>query len=123
MGNSYYGILYMIAILGLFYLILIIPENKRRKKYNSMLSNLKVNDEIVTKGGVIGRIVTINDGSVVIQTGPDRVRIKVDKNGISGMMNADTKKADKKDDKKEEKKPEKKSDKKEENCEIDVEQK
>lgn len=123
MGNSYYGILYMIAILVLFYLILFIPENKRRKKYNSMLSNLKVNDEIVTKGGVIGRIVTINDGSVVIQTGPDRVRIKVDKNGISGMMNADTKKADKKDDKKVEKKSEKKSDKKEENCEIDVEQK
>lgn len=111
--SQYSGLIVMVVILVLFYLILFVPENKKRKKYNQMINDLKINDEIVTRGGIIGRIISINGNSVVLQTGPDRVRIKLDKNGISGMINEDA--GNKKDDKKVEKKTEKK--------EIDAEQK
>jgi preprotein translocase subunit YajC len=82
------GLLPLIAMLGLFYLIVFIPENRRKKKYNAMLSALSVNDEIITKGGILGKIVNLQDDFVIIQTGPDRARIKLSKNGISSVLNS-----------------------------------
>jgi preprotein translocase subunit YajC len=82
------GLLPLIAMLGLFYLIVFIPENRRKKKYNTMLNALSVNDEIITKGGILGKIVNLQDDFVIIQTGPDRARIKLSKNGISSVLNS-----------------------------------
>ncbi len=75
----------IIIMLVLFYLLIFVPENKRRKKYGQMLSDLKVNDEIITRGGIIGKIVNIQDNYIILQTGPDRAKIKFDKSGISGI--------------------------------------
>jgi preprotein translocase subunit YajC len=52
-----------------------------------MISNLKVNDEVMTRGGIIGKIINIQDNYIILETGPDRVRIKLDKNGISNVLN------------------------------------
>lgn len=79
-------ILPIALMLGLFYLIVFLPESKRRKKYNSMLSALKVNDEVLTRGGIIGKITNIQDDFVIIQSGPERARLKISKNGISEVM-------------------------------------
>lgn len=83
-----------IIMLVVFYLIIFIPENKRKKKYASMLQSVKVNDEILTKGGIIGKIVNVKDDFVILETGPDRARIKLTKNGISSVLtpNSDEKK-------------------------------
>jgi preprotein translocase subunit YajC len=80
-------IIYFALMIGLFYLFIFVPENKRKKKYGSMLSNLKVNDEIMTRGGIIGKLINIHDKFVILETGPDRARIKLDKNGISHVIN------------------------------------
>lgn len=77
-----------ILMLAVFYLIIFIPENKRKKKYNSMLAALKLNDEVLTKGGIMGKIVNIKDDFVILETGPDRARIKLTKNGISNVLTA-----------------------------------
>jgi preprotein translocase subunit YajC len=77
-----------ILMLVVFYLIIFIPENKRKKKYSSMLESLKLNDEILTKGGIIGKIVNIKDDFVILETGPDRARIKLTRNGISSVLAA-----------------------------------
>lgn len=76
-----------ILMIALFYLIIFVPESKRKKKFASMLSNLKVNDEVMTRGGILGKIVNIQDNFTIIQTGPDRTKIKVDKNGIASVLN------------------------------------
>ena len=76
-----------ILMIALFYLIIFVPESKRKKKFASMLSNLKVNDEIMTRGGILGKIINIQDNFIIIQTGPDRTKIKVDKNGIASVLN------------------------------------
>lgn len=81
-------IMYFIIMIALFYLFIFVPENKRKKKYSSMLGGLKVNDEIASRGGIIGKIVTIQEKYVILETGPDRVRIKLDKNGISHVMSS-----------------------------------
>jgi preprotein translocase subunit YajC len=65
-----------------------LPESKRRKKYNTMLSNLKVNDEILTKGGIIGKVTNIQEKEITIQTGPDRVKLKLSKSGILSVLSS-----------------------------------
>lgn len=67
----------------IFYFILILPEKKRKKKYEGMLNELKVNDRVITRGGIIGRIVKINEENVVIETSSDRTKIELTKQGIS----------------------------------------
>ena len=79
----------LVAMFAIMYFLLILPEKKRTKKYNEMLSALKVNDEVLTRGGIIGKIITIEEDQMVIQTGPDRVRFRVTKNSIAQKLNKD----------------------------------
>lgn len=65
-----------------FYFILIVPEKKRKKKYNAMLDELQANDKIITRGGIIGKIVKVNDDSVVIETSSDRTKLEITKQAI-----------------------------------------
>jgi preprotein translocase subunit YajC len=76
-----------IIMLGLFYIIILVPERKRRKKYNDMLEGMKINDEIMTRGGIIGKIVKLEDDFAIIESGPDRVKLKIKKNGIVAVLN------------------------------------
>lgn len=79
----------LVAMFAIMYFLLILPEKKRTKKYNTMLSELKVNDEVLTRGGIIGKIITIDEDKMVIQSGPDRVRFRVTKNSIAQKLNKD----------------------------------
>jgi len=79
----------LVAMFAIMYFLLILPEKKRTKKYNEMLSELKVNDEVLTRGGIIGKIITIDEDQMVIQSGPDRVRFRVTKNSIAQKLNKD----------------------------------
>lgn len=81
------SLLPFILMIGLFYLFIFVPENKRKKKYSAMISSLKLNDEVMTRGGIVGKLVNIQDNFVILETGPDKVRIKLDKNGISHVLN------------------------------------
>lgn len=85
-GSSFATIISFVIMIGVFYLIIFVPESRRKKKYNSMLSALKVNDEIITKGGVIGKVVNIQDKFLILQTGPDRTRLKIDKFGVLNVL-------------------------------------
>ncbi|AKA71984.1 preprotein translocase subunit YajC [Clostridium scatologenes] len=92
----------LIFMLVVVYLVILVPERKRKKEYRGMLDNLKVNDEIMTKGGIIGKIINMQGRFVVLQTGPDKVRIKIDKTGVLNLLTA-IEEYSNKDDKKEEK--------------------
>ena len=86
----YQQLIVLVAMLGLFYLMIFIPENRRKKKYAAMLNNLKVNDEIMTRGGMIGKVVNIQDTYLIVQSGPDKARFKLDKNGIASVLTTAT---------------------------------
>ena len=73
----------IILMFIIFYFLLIVPEKKRKKKYQSMVDELKVNDEIVTRGGIIGKISHIDDKSVPIETSSAKTKITLDKSGIA----------------------------------------
>ena len=80
-------VLPFVLMFGLMYLLLILPEKKRTKKYNEMLSTLEKNDEIITRGGIMGKIIIIEEDYVVIETSAERTKIRVSKNGISSKIN------------------------------------
>jgi preprotein translocase subunit YajC len=84
------SLLPLILMLAVFYLVIFIPENKRKKKYAALLSNLKVNDEIMTKGGIMGKIINIQDDYIILESGPDRARIKLAKSGIGTVVNSNS---------------------------------
>lgn len=75
------------GMFALLYFLMIVPDKKRRKQYNNMLANLKVNDEVMTKGGIIGKVISIDEENIVLETGPSRARIKLSKNGIGQLLN------------------------------------
>ena len=75
-------ILLMVAI---FYFIIIRPENKRKKEAENMRNTLKKGDWLTTIGGVYGRVVTVTDKTVVIETSEDRVRLEFIKGAIGNV--------------------------------------
>ena len=72
-----------LLVFVIFYFLLILPEKKRKKKYQGMLEELKVNDEVITRGGIIGNITHIDENSVTLETSTAKTKIKFDKSGIS----------------------------------------
>ena len=69
----------LVAMIAVFYFLIIRPENKRKKQAEQMRSSLKKGERITTIGGMVGRVVQINDATVVFETSEDRVRIEVTK--------------------------------------------
>ncbi len=74
----------MIVILFvIFYFLLIRPERKRKQAAQAMRDNLQVGDTITTIGGVVGKVVSISNDFIVIETSEDRVRIQFTKWAVS----------------------------------------
>lgn len=66
-----------VLIIAVFYFMMIRPQKKREKQIQDMRSKIEVGDEIVTAGGIVGRVVSIREDSVVIETGSDRSKIRI----------------------------------------------
>jgi preprotein translocase subunit YajC len=83
-GSSMAGSVVMIvAMLAVFYFMLIRPENKRKKEAEEMRSSLKVGDKITTIGGIVGTVVNVKDDKFVMETGADQVRVELAKWALS----------------------------------------
>ena len=76
-------IVMLLLMVGVFYFMLIRPENKRKKEAENLRSSLKVGDRITTIGGIIGTVVSIKDEKFVIETSADQVRIEFAKWALS----------------------------------------
>ncbi|WP_090092462.1 preprotein translocase subunit YajC [Clostridium uliginosum] len=87
MASILSNVLPMVAVFVIFYFLLILPEKKRKKQYSTMLTELQVNDEIMTRGGIIGKITNIDEEYIIIETSPAKTKIKLSKNGISSKVN------------------------------------
>lgn len=88
MDQSLFGILYIVGLFVLLWFLLIRPQQQRQKKHAEMIRNLKVNDRVITIGGIFGEIVKIKDDSVILRVA-DNVRIEILKNAISQVRPAE----------------------------------
>lgn len=83
-SSSFY-IIYLVAIVAIFYFLMIRPEKKRRKESDNMRNNLSVGDTVTTIGGIVGKIVDMNNDFITIETSEDRVRVQLAKWGVSSV--------------------------------------
>ena len=83
-GGGLLGMLPMLLIMvGVFYFMLIRPENKRKKEAEQLRSNIKSGDQITTIGGITGTVVDVKSDKFVLETGADQVRIEFAKWALS----------------------------------------
>ena len=77
-GQAIVQLLPFLAIFGLMYLVMIKPQQKRKKQEDELRKSITIGDEVTTIGGIMGRVVSIKDDtdSLVIETASDKIKIK-----------------------------------------------
>lgn len=84
-GAMLLELLPLIAILVLLYFIMIRPQKKKEKKTQQMRDSIQVGDNVTTIGGIIGRVVSIKDDSLIVETGADRNKLYIKKWAIQSV--------------------------------------
>lgn len=77
---------YLVFFIGIMYLLIFLPQKKRDKKAKAMLESLQVGYNVVTIGGVSGKIINIKDDEVTVETGVERAKINVKKWAIKEVI-------------------------------------
>ncbi len=85
------GLLPMILIIGVFYMLLIRPQQKRQRELQQTIAQLKAGDRVVTTGGVIGTITTVRDTSFLIRSA-DKTILEIARSAIAGIQGEEEKK-------------------------------
>ncbi len=75
----------MIAMLAIFYFLLIRPQQKRAKEHKQMLAGIQKGDMIFTAGGIHGKVTGLTDTTVTIEVA-ERVRIKINRSAVGGLI-------------------------------------
>lgn len=79
----YGSLIFLVLMLAAFYFFMLRPQKKQEKEFNNMLSNLQPGDEITTKGGIIGKVVSIKEETMVIETSKDRTKIRLLRSAVA----------------------------------------
>ena len=83
--TSLFPLLIIVLMFVLMYFFMIRPQKKQEKETNDMRNNLKVGDEITTIGGIIGKIISIKEETVMIESGHDRTKIRILKSAVRSV--------------------------------------
>jgi preprotein translocase subunit YajC len=75
----------LVVLMGFFYLLMILPAQRRQKKVNEMLKNLKNGDKVITNGGIFGTIVGLEGDAIQLRIA-EQVKIKVSRSAIAGLQ-------------------------------------
>ena len=75
----------LLLVVGIFYFIILLPMKRKQQKVQEFLDSLKVNDKVVTTGGIYGQITRLDDHKVQLQIA-DKVRIEVARSAIGGLQ-------------------------------------
>lgn len=84
-GSQFAPLLMMVVFIVIFYFLLIRPQQKKAKEHQAMVSKLSAGDEVVTSGGILGKIVDIGDTFVTLEVA-DGVRIKIQRFQVTSLM-------------------------------------
>lgn len=87
-GSSILSFLPLIMLVVLMYFLMIRPQRKKDKEVQNMRSNLHVGDEIVTIGGIRGKIVKTKEDTITIQVGAEHTKFEIEKWAVSAVLKA-----------------------------------
>ena len=89
-GGSSLPMLLPLLLIPVLYIVMIRPQQKRQKQWQSMLSSIKSGDKVTTAGGIRGTIISIKDDAIVIKVAPDGIRMEVAKTAIASVTTQET---------------------------------
>lgn len=75
--SSVWSIIMMVGLFALMYFFMIRPQKKKQKEEQNMRDSIQIGDEITTIGGIVGKVVTVKDDSIVLETGAGAERTKM----------------------------------------------
>jgi preprotein translocase subunit YajC len=89
-GNPMLSLLLPVAMFAIMYFLIILPQQRQRKKTQEMLSSLKNGDEVVTNGGIVGTIFSLNpeDDTLVLRVKPDGVKLRFARTSVAARVNS-----------------------------------
>ena len=83
-------VLLPLLMIPILYLLMIRPQQRRQKQWQSMLSSIKTGDRVTTAGGIRGIIMSIKDDTIIIRVAPDNLKLEVAKTAIASVTQEDT---------------------------------
>jgi preprotein translocase subunit YajC len=92
-GAGYFNIIFIAAIFAIFYFLLIRPQQRRSKEHRALLESIKTGEYVITSGGIYGRITGIKENIITLEIS-DKVRVKVSRGNIAGVVKQDVLKTD-----------------------------
>ena len=92
-GNPFVGLLPLVLIMGIFYLLVIRPQQKRAKDHRTMVSSLARGDRVLTNGGLYATVQDVHDDKLVVVIS-DGVKVEIAKNAVSGKVAGKGQKSD-----------------------------
>jgi len=94
-SNPVMGLLLPLALVAIFYLLVFMPMQRQKKQQQQMLKTLENGAVVLTNGGIIGTIVSVNsDDTLILRVKPDNIKLQVARSSVSGLV-AEEKKAEK----------------------------
>ena len=78
-AGGFMSIILMVGFLGIMYLFMIRPQKKRDKQQKDMRDSVEVGDGVTTIGGIVGRVVSIKEDTILLETGSDRAKLRFQK--------------------------------------------
>ena len=78
-------VLMMVGIFAIFYFLLIMPQQRRQKKWAAMLETIKSGDRVTTSGGIKGTVLSIKDDAVILRVAPDNIKIEVARSSVVSL--------------------------------------
>ena len=83
------GAVPFIFLFGILYFVMILPQQRKQKKWQAMLSQLKNGDKIVTSGGLRGTIISLKDDAVTVRVPPDNLKLEVSRASVVSVATAE----------------------------------
>ena len=83
------GAVPFIFLFAILYFVMILPQQRRQKKWHAMLDSLKTGDKVTTSGGLRGTIVALKDDSIHLRVPPDNLRVEVTKASVTQVTTAE----------------------------------
>lgn len=93
-GNPLIQFLPILAIVAIFYFLVFMPMQRQKKQQKDMLSTLQNGNTVLTTGGLVGTIVTINsDDTLIVRVKPDNIKLQITRSSVAGLVGEEVKKS------------------------------
>jgi preprotein translocase subunit YajC len=88
-GMSIWAMGPLLAMFAIFYLFLILPQQRKQKRWQEMVNNLKSGDKVITSGGIRGAIIAVKEDALHLRVPPDNLRLEVAKSAVVSVARED----------------------------------